>query len=278
MDTQPNNFPPLSGRGLLKLGACSWTAEGWETCFYPPGTPRNEFIREYAKRFDAVEIDATFYGTPRASTVERWRDLTPESFTFAAKVPRIITHDKFLVDCDQDLEDFLQVMDLLGPRLGPLLLQFPYFAKKRGIEFNEFLDRVGKFLECLPRERFQFALEVRNKTWLNPLLFDLLREHRVSTCLIDHPWMAPVQQLFKLDILTGPFVYVRLLGDRIGIEKITQVFNKSVVDRTADIERWVPHLQRLIDQQVQVYGFVNNHYSGHAPNDIKMLEERIRQS
>jgi len=219
---------------LLRLGTCSWTADGWERAVYPPGTPRNEFIREYAQLFNSVEVDSTFYGIPRARTVDRWRDLTPNGFVFAAKAPQTITHEKFLAGCEEDLEDFLQAMDRLGDKLGPLLFQFPYFAKRRGITQDDFLARLRAFLPILPRERFQFAVEVRNKAWLGPPLFDILHAHNVACCLIDHPWMARPKQLFKSeDIFTGSFLYVRWLGDRKGIEDITTIWNEHVIDRRA---------------------------------------------
>jgi uncharacterized protein YecE (DUF72 family) len=106
---------------------------------------------------------------------------------------------------------------------------------------------------------------------------DLLHHHGVALALIDHPWMAPCAQLFKTQgIVTAPFLYVRWLGDRKGIEKITKVFNQRVVEREADLDRWVPHLKNLLESGVKVYGFVNNHYGGYAPADIDHLAKRLK--
>lgn len=259
----------------LRLGACSWTAPGWAGTFYTR-TKQNEFIAEYAERYSAVEIDATFYAVPQRSTLERWRDLTPDGFIFAAKAPQLITHDKFLHECAWDLDEFLKAMALLGPKLGPILFQFPYFAKARGVTLQEFIDRLAPFLELLPRDGTRFAVEVRNKAWVCAPLLDLLHEHGVAMTLIDHPWMAPCNTLFRTQgILTAPFTYIRWLGDRHGIEKITKVFNQRVVERDADLERWVPHIEQVLEKGVKVYGFVNNHYGGYAPADIDYLRRRL---
>ena len=72
-------------------------------------------------------MDSTFYGTPSAATVEKWREKTPPDFVFAAKVPQVITHEKVLVDCDEEWKNFLTAMDILGDKLGPLLFQFGHF-------------------------------------------------------------------------------------------------------------------------------------------------------
>jgi len=222
-----------------------------------------------------VEIDATFYATPRRSVVEGWRDRTPESFVFAAKAPQVITHEKCLAGCEGDLRSFLDVMSVLGPRLGPVLFQFPYYSKASGMTKDELLRRLTPFLAALP-DGFQWAVEVRNKTWLGKPLLELLAEHKVTLALIDHPWMYRPGELFARDgILTGPFAYIRWLGDRYAIERITKTWGETVIDRRRDLEEWVPHLEKLIERQFPVFGYVNNHYSGHAPDTLAMIQDML---
>jgi uncharacterized protein YecE (DUF72 family) len=263
----------------LHLGTSSWTAKGWLGTFYPSGTKPADFLAHYARRYTTVEIDATFYATPPVSTVAGWRDKTPDGFLFAAKAPQAITHEKFLEDCEHELHGFLEAMSGLGPKLGPILFQFPYFAKKQGVTEDEFLTRLVTFLKTLPKAGYRFAVEVRNKTWMNPALFEILHDHGVACCLIDHPWMSPPDQLFKhKEIVTAPFAYVRWLGDRYGIEKITKVWNQTVVDRSKDLDRWVPHLRALIEKKTEVFGYVNNHYGGYAPADIDALIGKLAEA
>jgi uncharacterized protein YecE (DUF72 family) len=85
----------------------------------------------YAGRFNAIEIDSTFYRIPTVKTVQQWRERTPDEFIFAAKVPQSITHEKVLVDDGGDLKAFLGVMELLEPKLGPLLIQLPCLPASR---------------------------------------------------------------------------------------------------------------------------------------------------
>lgn len=263
----------------LHLGTSSWTAKGWLGKFYPSGTRPADFITYYAKRYNTVEIDTTFYGTPATSTIAGWREKTPDGFLFAAKAPQIITHKKFLEDCHHELSGFLKAMSGLGPRLGPVVFQFPYFPKKMGVTQDEFLLRLAKFCKTLPQAGFRFAVEIRNRAWMNPALFEILHDHRVACCLIDHPWMSPPDRLFKQrEIVTAPFVYLRWLGDRYAIEKVTQVWNEPVIDRKKDIARWVPHIQKLLAQSIDVFGYIDNHYSGYAPDNVDLLSMMLRET
>lgn len=95
--------------GQLFLGTFSWTGDCWVSSFYPAGTRPADFLSYYATRFNTVEIDSTFYRIPAARTIEQWRERTPKGFTFAAKIPQVITHEKVLVDAEGDLKAFLNV-------------------------------------------------------------------------------------------------------------------------------------------------------------------------
>jgi uncharacterized protein YecE (DUF72 family) len=256
----------------LYLGTSSWSSKDWEGVFYPPGTPGDRYLAHYATRFRTVEVDATFYRTPSASTVDRWREALPEGFLLAAKVPRTITHEKMLDGCAGEMAAFLDVMARLGDRLGPMLLQFPYHRRDSGVTLEMFLDRWRAFHPCLPGAH-RFAVEIRNKGWLQPALLEALRERQVALALIDHPWMPGPRALTEMiDPVTAPFVYVRWLGDRHGIERLTRRWDKVIVDRAAEIEAWVPVIRTLLDRGLTVHGYFNNHYAGHAPASIELFE------
>lgn len=260
----------------IRLGTCSWTAKGWLGTVYPPGTKQADYLAHYARRFDAVEIDATFYATPAASTVQNWRDRTPDGFRFTAKVPQLITHERFLVDCGEALTHFLDTMRLLGPKRGPILFQFPYFAQRQRVTLADFIARLEPVLRSLPHDEFQFAVEVRNKHWLAPPLLDTLRAHGVALTLIDHPWMPPPQALARQDLMTAPFTYIRWLGDRKGIERLTKTWAETVIDQRTRLDAWIPIIQHAHTRGVEVNGFVNNHYGGHAPDDVAYLRHKLQ--
>src|ERR1700681_3203068 len=261
----------------LYIGTSAFTAAGWEGSFYPKGAKPADFLRYYVQHFNSVEVDSTFYRVPSATTVQGWANKTPNGFVFAAKVPQFITHEKVLVDCDTEFKQFVVVMELLGDKLGPLLLQFGYFKKIAFVGGNDFLARLRPFLKKLPRDH-KFALEIRNRHWLVPQFVDTLREHGVALALIDQSWMPRPSTLFeKFDPITADFTYVRWLGDRKEIEKQTKVWDKIIVDRRADLAEWVEVLKAVHRRKIQILAFANNHYAGYGPDTIEQFRELWRR-
>lgn len=257
----------------LYLGTSTWTAPSWAGGFYPPGTTPPEYLPYYSRRFRSVEIDSTWYGSPSPQVVSGWASKTDETFRFAAKVPRVITHEKLLRDCEDDLELFLEAIRRLGPRLGVLLLQFPYFKQSVFPGSDGFLERLAPFLDLLPPD-IRIAVEVRNKGWLGPPLLDVLRSRNVALAWIDHPWMPLARQYARIPgSMTADFLYVRWLGDRHGIEEVTTSWNRLVVDRTPQIRRWVEVLRDLAPRARTIYGYFNNHYAGCAYQSAFQFEE-----
>ncbi|MBX7256188.1 MAG: DUF72 domain-containing protein [Candidatus Hydrogenedentes bacterium] len=270
-------MPPSTGStSQVRLGTCSWSTSDWVGKVYLPGTKPVDYIAQYAQRFKTVEVDSSFYGTPRIGTIEGWRDRTPPEFIFSAKAPQVITHDKMLLDCQRELQEFLNAMTLLGDRLGPLVFQFPYYSKKTGVDEKTFLTRLDAFLPLLPRDSHRFVVEVRNKAWITKRLLALLREHHVTLAFIDHPWMHSPEWFSRHEeLLTGDFAYFRWLGDRYGIEKLTKTWGEHVIDRRNDIARWVPAIKQILDKEIPVFGYFNSHYSGYAPGDVEILSELL---
>ncbi|HKS72595.1 MAG TPA: DUF72 domain-containing protein, partial [Terriglobales bacterium] len=200
------DFEPILN---LYLGTSSWSTESWVGPFYPPGTSPVEFLPVYASHYNTVEIDSTYYRVPSRKLVRGWYDRTPDSFIFSAKFPGEITHKKVLIDCDRETEEFLGAMELLGEKLGPLLLQFPYLNQQVMPSSEEFLSRLARYLECLPKIH-RYAVEVRNGKWLGQPLVNLLRSHGVALALVDQVWMPTITELTKnLDVLTTDFTYIR---------------------------------------------------------------------
>lgn len=257
----------------LRVGTSAFTAAGWESVFYPAGMKPADYLSYYATKFNTVEVDSTFYRTPSVATVNGWERKTPTGFILAAKIPQTITHEKILQNCDEDLKNFLETMDLMGDKLGPLLFQFGYFNKKAFKSGDEFLARLELFLKKLPKG-YKFALEIRNKQWLTVEFFDLLRKYEVAYALIDQAWMPRVSEIFeKSDPITADFTYIRLLGDRKGIEQQTKTWDKVIVDRSRELMSWVNVCQRTTRRGIPTYIYVNNHYAGFAPGTIEQFQK-----
>jgi len=271
----------------IRIGTSSWSSGDWRGGFYPAGARPAEFLALYAERYDTVECDSTFYGIPSARTVDGWKARTPETFLFASKLPREITHERGLVDCGDVLRRYLGVMERLGPRLGPVVAQFAYVAKRKDAQEyatgRDFLRRLRDFLAIWPAER-TLVVEVRNPGWLASPLLDLLRERSVAPVLSAIYTMPGPAELFRrVEPLTTDPVYVRFLGDHRRMdERVARLrgegrrgadWNEIVVDRSAEMREWVPPLRRLADGGRAVLAYFNNHYAGYAPGSV----ERFRQ-
>lgn len=247
-----------SHKGRLRLGTQGFAFDGWVGSFYPTGTPKRAFLEEYSKHFPTVEIDSTFYATPRASVVEGWRDRTPPSFRFAAKFPKIITHEKQLQDARGDAETFVGTMQFLGDKLAVLTLQFAF-------DFGpDHFDRLETFLKGLPSGP-RYAVELRNRQWLNSSLVEMLSQHNVALVLQDLYYMP------KLNWITADFTVIRWLGRRSDIE----VFDRIQIDRTEVLERWAQRVAGFLDDGVDVYGYFNNHFAGHSPASARQFAEML---
>jgi len=111
-----------------------------------------------------------------------------------------------------------------------------------------------------------------HKTWITPRLLELIREHSVTLALIDHPWMPPAKDLAdKSDWVTADFLYVRLLGDRYAIEERTKVWDKVIIDRSRELADWENVLTRVRKRGEDLFIYINNHYSGHAPETVRAM-------
>lgn len=244
----------MGNEGKLWLGTQGFSFKDWVGPFYPEGTGQSNYLEAYAERFPIVEIDSTFYGTPRATTVEGWKRRSPPDFQFAAKFPKLITHDKKLDRALGDAEAFIGVMQALGDKLSVLTLQFAY-------DFTpDFSDRLDSFLAGLPGG-IRYAVEVRNRGWIKPEFGDMLSERGVALVLQDLHYMP------KLDWITTDFTVIRWLGRRKDIEQ----FDRIQIDRSEELNAWATRVRAFLSDGIEVYGFFNNHYAGHSPESVRQF-------
>jgi uncharacterized protein YecE (DUF72 family) len=243
-----------SHKGKLLLGTQGFSFDDWVGPFYPEGTPKRRYLEAYVQRFPSVEIDSSFYGTPRTTTVQAWHDRTPNHFRFSAKFPRLITHDKKLEQAETDTHAFVSTMQILGEKLAVLILQFAY-------DFSpDLFDRLEAFLDILPGD-VRYAVEVRNRRWLTPKLSSMLTERNVALVLQDLHYMP------KVDWITADFTLIRWLGRRRDISR----FDEIQIDRTASLQGWAEKVRRFMESGVDVYGYFNNHFAGHSPASVRQF-------
>jgi uncharacterized protein YecE (DUF72 family) len=261
----------------IHLGSSSFTADGWQGSFYPKNLKSQDRLSFYATRFDTVEIDSTFYGTPSPKTVQNWYDQTPHNFLFSLKVPNIITHDKLLEDASAELAEFLDTASILKEKLGPLVFQFPFFDRSKFESQRDFLQILEPFLAQLPPDK-KFAVEIRNKQWLDATFAAVLRRHKIALVLQDISSMPLAHELERhFDPITTDWTYIRWLGDRKWIEGITVKFDKPVTDRTPQLLRWIDFCFKIRHRGTTIYAYANNHYTGFSPHTIDQFRQLWKQ-
>ena len=185
--------------------------------------------------------------------------------------PQVITHEKALVDCDSEFEEFVKTMDILGPKFGPMVFQFPFFDGWKFPKQDRFLAVLAPFLKKLPADH-KFAIEIRNKNWLDAKFADVLREHNVALVLTDTSFVPrPWEMKDNFDLITADFTYVRWLGDRRGIEEQTKTWDKTVIDRLEDLTNWIELFRTFVARNLKIFAYANNHYAGHGPATVKLF-------
>jgi len=241
--------------GDIFLGTSGWDYPEWAGRVYPKhGT--SDKLRYYAGLFPIVEVNSTFYRLPPPSVAATWVRRTPAGFRFAAKFPQTITHDLRLVGTDEELRRFLAVLEPIrqAGKFAAALLQLP-----PSLAFEP--ATVRAFYETLP-EDLPVAVEFRERSWVTPESFELLREYGLAYVVADEPHL-PAQ----LEI-TASFAYVRWHGHG---SPLWYDYTYS----PAQLEAWVPQVRTLAERVPVLYGFFNNHFRGDAATNARTLSEML---
>jgi uncharacterized protein YecE (DUF72 family) len=247
----------------IRIGTQGWNYEGWLGAFYPPRTSAKEMLSLYARIFDTVEIDSTFYAIPPENSVRGWYEKTPENFLFSVKLPSEITHKNRLRDSQDHLLDFTQRMLLLKEKLGSILIQLPPdFPPSEHKALRDFLN-------ILP-DGFKFAVEFRDPNWINESIIAELEENNVALALTDGKWIRREKSLSMIEQMQAPFSYVRWMGPR----ELTD-FSRIQIDRTKEFSQWKEAFQLLSQKSAIIFGYFNNHYQGHSPGSSNLLKKLL---
>jgi len=249
-----------------RIGTQGWNYDAWIGPFYPEGTRPADFLTIYARAFDTVEVDSTFYAIPVSKTVRGWAQRTPSDFLFSLKLPQEITHERRLRNVDELAAEFFDRARELGDKLGPILIQLgPDFGPTE-------LPAVAQLLPKLPRD-LRFAIEFRQRGWIHDGVLALLAEHNVALALSDGRWIPRKQMMQLATRPTADFTYARLMG----LDQSIVDYSRVQIDRTRDLENWASVLWPYAEQGREVFVYVNNHFSGHSPSSARDLQRLLRQ-
>jgi uncharacterized protein YecE (DUF72 family) len=253
--------------GNVHLGTQGWNYSAWVGSFYPGGTRAADFLSVYARAFNTVEIDSTFYAIPPARTVREWADRTPPHFRFSLKMPQEITHENGLRNSESLTSLFFERASELGDKLGAILIQLaPSFGA------NE-LPALASFLPTLPSSEISIAIEFRQRNWIHEGVIALLAEHNVALALVDARWIPRKTMQSLANGPTADFAYLRWMGPNRDIVD----YSRIQFDRTRELESWASVITSLSKRVKTVYGYVNNHYAGHSPASVRQLQELLGQ-
>jgi len=239
------------------VGCVGWSYPEWVGPFYPARAEAHDYLALYARVYDAVEVDSSFYAIPSQDMTHAWLEAVPDGFLFAAKFPRLITHDKRFVQVDDPLRLFFQAVSILRPKLGPLVMQLPpQFSIGTG------RSALEAFVDRLP-SGYRYAIEFRHRSWLTPETYAWLEDRGIALCWSENEYVEVPP------VVTTDFLYLRFIGDR-SLPKLTGALQK---DRTAEVRKWHAEMRKAQDSVAAAYVFFNNHFAGFGPASVNLYRE-----
>src|SRR4029079_2987069 len=238
----------------IHVGCSGWVYKHWRGIFYPDGLPQRRWFERYDEEFDTVEINASFYRLPLASTFDGWREKAPPGFRYAVKANRFITHMKKLLDCEESVDTFITLARKLEHTLGPILYQLPPSLHKD-------LGRLDAFLARLPSDIEQ-VVEFRHKSWYEDDVLALLDSHDIGFVTHD------LKVLKSPRWASGRTAYVRFHGS--GGKYWGRYPDEALLEWTD----WCLEQSRL---GRSVWGSFNNDIHGNAIEDARTLKSMVGQ-
>ena len=237
----------------LLIGTSGWSYKEWVGPFYEKKTG---MFSHYAQFFHTAEINSTFYRYPSEGMILGLGRNAPPGFVFAAKLPKLVTHDKWLSlgkGVEDDTHRFLQIMQPLAERLGPILIQLrPKF------NFEEHAGALENYLDMIPGN-YEWAVEFRNTSWLREETYDILRKRNIAYVVVDEPLLPSDVQV------TADFAYIRWHGHGANLWYDYEY-------KEDQLEKWVPKVEEITSKVRRTYGYFNNHFNANAiKNAVEML-------
>jgi uncharacterized protein YecE (DUF72 family) len=243
---------PDDRRRPIRIGCSGWNYAAWKEPFYE-GRPARDWLEHYARHFDTVEVNTTFYRLPRRDSVAAWERIVPEDFRFAVKASRYLTHIKRLRDLGPGLDRFYACIEPLvrSPKLGPILWQLPPNFPR---DDARLADAIARF----PRAQ-RHAIEFRHPSWFTDGVYALLREHDVALVIGDRPEV----HAFQTHELTTSWTFVRFHHGSRGRRG-----NYS----ESELRDWAARIRGF---GVETYAYFNNDWEAFAVRNALRLKELL---
>jgi len=242
-----------SKKDAFYVGTSGWTYNHWKDTFYPGNIPKTRWFDYYAKTFTAVEINATFYRRFTDTTYQKWRERAPDDFLYVLKVPRQITHRKYLLDSETPIMEFWESVVLLENHFGMVLMQLP-----PKIPYDP--DRLKIALLSFP-DPTKVAVEFRHAQWYSDEIKGLLTELGAVFCVVDAP------NIRLMDWVTSGSAYIRLHG-----RKKWYAHDYS----NQELEEILNLVEKMKENGARkIFVFFNNDFDGHAPKNAFTFQNML---
>jgi uncharacterized protein YecE (DUF72 family) len=243
-------------RRPIHIGCSGWNYASWKHEFYG-GLPARRWLEHYAKYFDTVEVNSTFYRLPRREAVANWVQTVPPGFIFTIKASRYLTHIKRLTDLGPGLQRFYERLEplLQSPKMGPILWQLPP-------NFQRDDERLANALAALPREQ-RHCFEFRHPSWFVEEVYDLLRKHRVALAIGDRPEV----KAFQAHVFTTDWTLVRF---HYGSRGRRGNYSES------ELEEWAQRFENW-SSELEIFAYFNNDWEVFAVRNALRLRELLER-
>jgi uncharacterized protein YecE (DUF72 family) len=232
----------------VHIGTSGWQYDHWKGLFYPETLKKADWLSFYARHFDTLEINASFYRDVRLSTHQKWYTAVPDNFLFSIKMSKFITHIKRLKIDSESIHRFTGNALQLNEKLGVVPIQLP-----PGLTFDE--QHMRDFLGLLNKQA-RYTIEARNKTFIDERLFSLLERFEVAWCIADSAGRFPYYET-----VTAPFVYIRLHGSQ---RLYASDYSKE------ELETW---RDRIVRWDKETFVYFDNDYFGYAVKNARDFQQ-----
>jgi uncharacterized protein YecE (DUF72 family) len=237
---------------MIRIGTSGWTYKHWKGNFYPDNLPQRCWLEYYTEHFATVELNASFYHIPKASTARGWAERTPPDFRFSVKVSRLITHVHKLHGCQETVEWFFREMEPLRDKVAAFLFQLPP-------SFLPQPERLENFLSLLPPDN-RYVFELRNPEGYSGDIPKLLERFGIAFCIHD------LQGQETPHIVTSSLVYIRFHGAEAR-------YSGSYSE--AELAEWASRIQSWSGEGREVLVYFNNDIGGFATSNARTLMGKL---
>jgi uncharacterized protein YecE (DUF72 family) len=237
---------------MCHIGTSGWVYPHWRGVFYPSDLQQSQWYKHYAKHFNTVEINYSFYRLPTEEAFNRWRKQAPAEFIYAVKANRYLTHLKRLKEVAEPLTRFLTRVERLEEKLGPILWQLPPHWRADP-------ERIRAFANHLPKD-MTHVFEFRDRRWFIPQIREILEQFELTFCIFDMP------DLPCPPWITSRNVYLRFHGK--------EMVYGGLYGRES-LKPWADRIRHWLGDNRKVYAYFNNDAFGYALEDALALQDLL---